>query len=114
MIPPRLWTYATDAALRRALRAQTENIDGRDDLSAASTHQKRGPHPCGWTTGGSAFRTHEALLESCGVLPRNLPFEGIETEESGRMKRIETVKRILTYVRPTRAAFAASCASALL
>ena len=75
--------YATDAALRRALRAQTENMTVVMISQRASTIKNADRilvlddgRQCG-------FGTHEALLESCGVYREICRSQGIVTEEVG-------------------------------
>ena len=75
--------FATDAALRRALRAQTENMTVVMISQRASTIKNADRilvlddgRQCG-------FGTHEALLESCGVYREICRSQGIVTEEVG-------------------------------
>ena len=74
--------YATDAALRRALRAQTENMTVVMISQRASTIKTR-THPCAGRRAAVRFGTHEALLESCGVYREICRSQGIVTEEVG-------------------------------
>ena len=72
-----------EAALRRALRAQTENMTVVMISQRASTIKNADRILVLDDGGQCGFGTHEALLESCGVYREICRSQGIVTEEVG-------------------------------